>query len=648
MAGARNSTFGGELYSTGTGTGWIQGKSSCYWEKRIDGSVGGAVYLTTGTLKFVNAATSTTQVLEASQTRYGYWSSNAIPIEPYTQYRVSVNSSINLTDLNGGYTRMVIYTGAASTMSAAVTLIDTTTLTGSLTYTTDFTNTTNRYMDVRFGLIYGKGTVAFSNLLLEKITLPYIFGGSLDDYKMTLFPFTSYMQFDCNAVDFSQMTDKRLVYYSYKSSGLGDYTLVNTSETFTGDGVTRSWALTYPVASSVDPTITLNTLACDTTAFGGTSTHGYYYTPSSNFILGNTSNSAPATTDSLKVVYKAQVGAAMYDSDIIQHMNENFLDGEIMDGKTCVSRTTAITEVNYNYVPVSNALTVLSNITGNSWYVDPWRRIHYFEPTEIHSPWDITSTSANYRNLSVKHTREKFRDRQYVLGSYTREMSTESFKGDGYTRTWTLSKAVQDTPMVKIDGYSVSVGVAGVATSTMAAYWNKETNQVFTNSSNTALASTDWITVQYPALVPAVGKTTYTTMIASRKEVESNSGIYENADASNAFYTEDGISYYGRSLIEKYAAHTDNVTFETDMDGLTVGMSIWVSLSDNYGISDHFLITSISARDVDRRTMRYKVTAVSGYSLGGWITFYRSLLTDKTKRYGEPFENLKEISQTIT
>lgn len=646
MAGAMNSTFGGELYSTGTGYGWINGKSSGYWEKRIDGP-SGAAYLTANTLKFVNAATSSNQILEAQQARFGYWSSNAIPIEPYTNYRVSVNSSIALSALNGGYTRMAIYTGSASTMGVAAAVTDSTTLTGSVTLTTDFYNSTNRYMDVRLGLIYGAGTVAFSGLTLEKITQPYIFGGQLDSFKITQFPFTSYRQLDCETVDFSQMVGKRVVYKSYLSSGLGGYTLTNTSETYTGDGVTRAWALTYPTASSVDPTITLNGLACDTTAYGGTSTHGYYYTPSSNFILGNTSNSAPATTDSLKVVYKAQVPTAVYDSDIIQDIGTNFLDGECIDARTCITKTASVSDINFNYIPADSALNTLSKISGNSWYVDPWRRIHYTAPADIDAPFNITSTTANYRELTVKHTRDRFRDRQYILGSYVSQMTTESFPGDGYTRTWTVSKPIQDTPMVKIDGYSVPVGVYGVATSTMAAYWNKATNQITTNSTNTALASTDWITIQYPGLVPAVGKTTLLSMIAARAEVESNSGIYENVDASHQFFEEDGLYNYGYSLIERYAAHTDNVTFETDYDGLAVGMRIHISLSDSYGLSDYYLITAISARDVDRRTMRYKVTCVSGYPTGSWFQYFQSILTDKQKSYGEEYENLTPIINDV-
>jgi len=648
MAGIRNPTFDGELYSTTIGSDWFQGLSSCYWRKRIDG-LGGSAYLTTNTMKFVNVATSSNQILEGYQNLYGTYSSNAIPIEPYTDYRVSVNSSINLSALNRGYTRMVIYTGASSTMSAIATLTDTTTLVGDITLTTNFSNTTDRYMDIRLGLIYGKGTVAFSGLTLEKITPPYIFGGIVDNFKATVYPFTSYMQLDCNAVDFSVMVGKRVAYYSYKSSGLGDYTLVNTSETFTGDGVTRAWALTYPTASSVDPTITLNGLACDTTAFGGTSTHGYYYTPSSNFILGNTSNSAPATTDSLKVVYKAQVGTTMYASDIIKHINETFLDGEVIDAETCVETGPAISELNANYTPVDNVFNSISNMTGYSWYVDPWRRIHYFSSTNASTaPFDITSTSNNWRDLTVSQGLGQYRTRQHILGSYASVVTTESFKGDGYTRTWTLSKPVQDTPMVKVDGYTVSLGVAGVATSTQAAYWNKATNQVFTNSTNSALASTDWITVQYNGLVPGVATVESSFAISVNAGRESGSGIREVVEQTpNRLFTNAATISYANAVLERYGGLPRTITFETDMDGLAPGMIISFDLPQHaieaaFGLHQ---ITSISARDVDRRTMRYKVTAMSGYN-PQWIKYFKSLLTEKSVSNGVPYENLTLMAST--
>jgi hypothetical protein len=466
----------------------------------------------------------------------------------------------------------------------------------------------------------------------------YVFGGSLDSYSETTFPFTSYLQLNCNCVDFTQMLGKRLVYKSYTSSGLGEFILVATTDTRAGDGASKVWNLTYPVSTT--PTVLVNGFTASVGTYGiSSSTYGYYYTPSSNHLIGNSSNTAPASSDTLTITYSGINGLSAYDSDIIADINTNFFNGEGIDCATYVSTGIRIPEVNFNYLPGNEAINLICKLTGRSWYIDPMKQLHYFSRTGNPAPFSITSTSNNWRSLSIKHSRDKYRNKEFVLGSYGIIPTTEQFKGDGYTKTWTVTYPLYDTPTISVDGFPATVGILGVSASSFGYYWSKESNQITGNSTNAALASTDYIRISYNGLYPVVAVAIDGDEVATRAAIESNSGIYEDMDTDNKTYNALSAISYGNSLISKYGEQLNTISFETDIDGLASGQLIQVNVTAN-GINDYYYITSVTANDVQKTVMRYNVTAVSGQDRGGWVSFFRDLVTNLNAVSTDPYSNL--------
>jgi hypothetical protein len=632
--------------------GWI-GSATNYWYANISavtGSIqaglsgtGGLNYLVTGI-----SAASSNAIITVRQNGFGYYSSNSIPVDIGSIYTISIQTMYTLTTSNGGYGRMQLYGGPTSSTMGYVAGqliygLGGANLSTTLSFT--FTNSSNKFIDVVLAHIYENGTIVWYNLNLYKVSPNLIFGGSLENYTETCYPFTNELQLDCNAVDFTQMLNKRLVYKSYLSSGLGEYNLVNTTETFSGNGSNMVWQLSFPVQTT--PTVLVDGFAASIGQKGvATSTYGYYYTPSSNLILANTSNSAPASSDTLQVTYSAIVGLPAWDSDIIRDINANYFNGEGINCSSTlgyVADGQRIPELNYNYMPGNEAINQICNITGYAWYIDEWKQLHYFPRQANNAPFNISSTSNNWRSLTVKHSRDKYRNKEYVLGSYGLISSTEQFKGDGYTKTWTLTYPVYSQPVITVDGYQATVGILGVSASTFGYYWGKETNQITGNSSNAALASSDWISIAYQGLYPVVAIAQDGDEINTRAAIELNSGIYEDAVTGNKTYVSSDANLYGSSILSKYGKPLDQVEFETDIDGLAAGQLINIIYPNN-NLNDYYYIISVTARDVDLATMRYKVVAVSGTDRGGWVSFFRDLVAKSNQIYTQPYTNLVQTS----
>lgn len=617
-----------------------------YAYQQSGGTSRGYVALGGADIELYNTATSDDQKLRVAVNYRGTLSSKACPLRVNTDYKFEVSYQTTLpTHYSGGGFTASIYTGAASTMTL---LLQSSYVTGTKTgtWTTTFTNNTDNYFDILYALDLDKGHVEVFDQHLYEYTPNYIFGGFLDNYRITALPFTSYVQYTCNCVDFSQIPENRLIYKSYPSSGIGIYTLTNTTENFTGDGVTMAWDLAYPV--NAKPTITINGVSALVTTVGGCSSAGYFYTPSSHLILGNTSNNAPASTDTLKVVYAAQVGAAAYSSQIIRDIVYSFLTYDNLDPETMSVQTTAyspqVSEINFNYIQCDKALDNLCDITGYNWRVDPWKRIVY-EPKANATLFSasFTTTSNNWRNMSVKHSRDNYRNRQYILGSYYPLTITESFAGDGYTKTFTLANPAYKIQKVMVDGVSASFGTYGVATSTIGYYFQKELNTITGNSTNSAMASTDTLTVKYQGLFPAVAIANDLTEQTAQSLLQDGSGIFDHIDTANKMYVDDAAIDYAESLIDRYSGDLATIQFETDVDGISAGMLVNIS-NTALGLSTSYLVTSVQGNDVNMRTMRYKVNAVNSEDTKGWIHYFKSLAKQNDTKYTEPYENLITIT----
>ena len=326
-----------------------------------------------------------------------------------------------------------------------------------------------------------------------------------------------------------------------------------------------------------------------------------------------------------------------YDADIIVDIITNFLNDE---GITYNHVTTGITipELNLNYISVTAALDEISRQTGRDWYIDASKDMHYFARSEKNAPIEINSTSDNWRKLGVKRSREKYRNTEYLQGVYNSVLTTEYFKGDGYTQSFTLSYGVLSVPTIYVNATTKSVGIRDVETG-KDFLWSKESNIITQPSTDVAIASTDYLRVAYTGIFSVTARTQDDEEITARKAIEGGSGIYEVSDQGTKVYDGNAALKSANSYISKYGKMPDFVTFETDEDGLRSGQLIWIELTA-HNLADYYYITNVTARDVGMALMRYTVTAVSGQERGGWVTFFKGLTLTEAERTSTPYTAL--------
>ena len=88
---------------------------------------------------------------------------------------------------------------------------------------------------------------------------------------------------------------------------------------------------------------------------------------------------------------------------------------------------------------------------------------------------------------------------------------------------------------------------------------------------------------------------------------------------------------FTNSLLRRYGRQPSTVDFTTDFQAFSSGQILNVRLPE-HGIESQYLITSVETEYVGFSHLKYKVKAIDGEVVGGWVEFFRKLSTK-----GRPF-----------
>lgn len=322
--------------------------------------------------------------------------------------------------------------------------------------------------------------------------------------------------------------------------------------------------------------------------------------------------------------------AAVYENQTLKQIVEDIvtdcLTGESIT-TTNVETGPTITKAVFNYKYVNEVFNELAELTGYSWYIDYDKDLHFFARETNVAPFSLTDDSRNYRDVQVTKTREQYRNKQYVRAGQdiTDQQTAEkpTPKPDGVTKTFVLKYPVAQVPTVEVNSVAQTVGIRDVDSGKQW-YWSKGDNTITQDNSEAVLTDTDVLEVTYYGLFPILIQTQLDQEIATRVTAEGGSGIYEAIDEDGNIDKQDLAIDKAAGLLRKYGSIPQIVEFETDADGLAAGQLLTINITA-HNLNGQYLIDSVAAQDKSGIFLRYRVRALSGESLGGWVEFFRKL-----------------------
>ena len=294
---------------------------------------------------------------------------------------------------------------------------------------------------------------------------------------------------------------------------------------------------------------------------------------------------------------------------------EGITEGYIEDG-------VSLTEISLGNVTAAVGIQKLADAMQFVCYLDYDLKLYFHARTLYAAAWNITDgTDILSESLSMVHTNPDYRNTEIVVGGYEEtDLQTDSFIGDGTTKTFPLAYPANRISTVAVAGSAMTVGLKGTDTGSYDSYYAVQ-SETFTFEA--APANGAAIVIEYYGLWKAKSKAEDLSAIATNATRQGvGSGKIEHITSDESLTSIVAAGEYANATIANYAVDGVTVKYRTRRSGLAAGTLQHIHLADMAAGLD-FLITNVSESHKDGDT-EYSVSGCYGPVQSEWDLFFRS------------------------
>jgi hypothetical protein len=292
---------------------------------------------------------------------------------------------------------------------------------------------------------------------------------------------------------------------------------------------------------------------------------------------------------------------------------EGITEGYIEDG-------VVLTEISLGDVTATVALQKLADSQGFVFYLDYDLKLYFHARTLYAADWSISDTTDIISDtLKIVHTNPDYRNTEIGRGGFAEtDLMTDTFIGDGTTKTFPLAYPVNRISTVTVGGAAKTVGQKGTDTGSYESYYALQ-SETFTFE--TAPANAAAIVISYYGLWKAKSKAEDLTAIAANATRQGiGSGKVEHITSDDSLTSIESMGEYLNATLSNYAVDGITISYRTRRAGLAAGTLQHIAIDD---IDEDFLITNVSESYKDGNT-EYSVSGCYGPVRSEWDLFFRS------------------------
>lgn len=314
----------------------------------------------------------------------------------------------------------------------------------------------------------------------------------------------------------------------------------------------------------------------------------------------------------------------LLDRNLVHKTYEDMTDEAIIDDivatycpgfgvtTTNVVEGVTIDQISFNYLQPSQCLKKICDLTGRNWYIDYDKDVHYFPLTTNSAPFNITSASANYKNLNISKDASQLKNRIYVRGGTKLSDATDYITyGDGVKTKFVLPDKPHDvTVYVDTGGGYVekTLGVKNLDLSGYDWYLNFQEKYIEQDSGGSVLSTAHRLKVNYTYDIPILVAQENTASILAN-------GVKEFAIFDKSIKTTQAARDRASAELTDYANDIVEGSFSTMTTGFRSGQYININLSD-YSINDDYIVQKVRAESIGSGNFIYTVYLASSKTMG--------------------------------
>lgn len=432
--------------------------------------------------------------------------------------------------------------------------------------------------------------------------------------------------YDIRGITWEQRLDRRRCYnFSTALPAHYDGTIIVTADASTD---TLTSAAAHGLSNGAR--VRIKAHAQGALAGGLDSTIEYFVVSAGSATLQLSLTSGGAAVDITDAGTLEQVLLTNRAGTIVADLISNFADNEGI-GTSNVDLGAVLDAVTFDAdLTVADAIGQLATLSNFVWWIDEDRELFFKPRTFATAPFSISTSSANYRSLTVRRTREdKTNAAAYRVPWSQITVTEESFTGDGTARTFTLANRLGQIVGMTVNGQDVEFG-QWLSESDKAYYWEYASTRIRQDVDVDVLTTGDTLTVRYQRLGADIVRVEDSANISATVTQEGGgSGRY----VSYAEREVGQVQAYNEALavINAKKAAIVEVEYETDEEveplciTLRPGQLQTIANTARGVSSGSYLINEVSISDVAGQWLRFRVRAIDGTSVVGIEEFWKAL-----------------------
>lgn len=337
---------------------------------------------------------------------------------------------------------------------------------------------------------------------------------------------------------------------------------------------------------------------------------------------------------------------------IVTDIMDTYVDAGYGFDLTNVDTGPTIDSITFDHVSVRKCFEKLQKLTGYSWWVDYEKKLFFTLKTALPAPEQITDTSNNFSEVSISYDTSQMRNSVIVIGSDQGEQSastnTETFTGDGETRSWQLDDKPSEVVSIKLNGVAQQFSLDLNERDTDIFVYSFSSQSFRVTAAQTTPTISDTIEIIYYPRVPIIVQKQDPASIAIFAALDGGDGIFEATIKEPSITSKAEAVERADKELEEFGMPLVNGQFITRTSLLSggsifkTGRALTVNLP-THGISSDavFLIQEVNIEMVEAGDdTEYIYTVRFGGKLVGVQEFLESLASEAA---GAEVGNVEEI-----
>lgn len=273
-----------------------------------------------------------------------------------------------------------------------------------------------------------------------------------------------------------------------------------------------------------------------------------------------------------------------YTNQTLKYIVEDLM-GEYVDAAygfttTNVQTGPVIPSITFDHLSIRKCFEKLAKRTGYVWWVDYQKNLYYQDKQTDAAPEQLRDDNPdNHEWLQIVYDTTQVRNRVTVIGSKESEEVampiTETFYGDGETKTFVLREKPSTMVSITLNGVSKVFAVDNINDQTgnyfMWSYEQQYIKVVDAEGAPTAIPTPDVIEVTYYHYAPVIAERENATSIAALQALEGGDGVHEYTIKESTIASKAEAQLRAEQELTDFALPLVDGRFKTRSDMLGAG-----------------------------------------------------------------------------